>query len=161
MDAVAGAPSPYHGGTTSQVASPQPQTVLSSVCAGGACSKSDCLSKNPPQGGPTTTAGICTATTTTSHVASTTTAVCPPTATNVCVLPSGSSSSGYSNGQCVGGIKPPYVTCNDIQSDFYQNPFKCYKTYMFRQADAPATIPGGLRRLENLSEEREISKLIA
>ncbi|MCJ1291391.1 hypothetical protein MMC34_002934 [Xylographa carneopallida] len=102
------------------------QSYGSSVCAGGACSKSDCLSKNPPQGGPTTTTGICTPTSTTSHAASMTTSVCPPTATNVCVLPSGSASSGYYKGQCVGGIEPPYVTCNNIQSDFYQNPFKCY-----------------------------------
>ena len=59
-----------------------------------------------------------------------------PTATNVCVLPSGSASSGYANGQCVGGIQPPVLTCNDIASGFQNNPFKLYTSQDSQQCQS-------------------------
>ncbi|MCJ1478921.1 hypothetical protein MMC13_007605 [Lambiella insularis] len=96
----------------------------SSVCSSGSCSKSDCLSKNPPQNPPATTAGVCISTATTTASSS----ALPSTVTNVCALPTGSANSGYASGQCVGNVLPPFVTCNDIQSDWAQNPFKVYSS---------------------------------
>ncbi|KAL8826061.1 MAG: hypothetical protein Q9191_004032 [Dirinaria sp. TL-2023a] len=57
---------------------------------------------------------------------STTTQAPVPTVSSICSLPNGDSNSGYSNGACVGGIKPPALTCNNLQSTFSQYPFKLY-----------------------------------
>lgn len=91
----------------------------------GRSSKADCYSQNPPKNTPSSTPGYCTATSTSSP--STTGKVIPPTATNVCVLPTGNSGSGYEGGKCVGDIEPPIVTCNDDKDDYSKgNSFKSY-----------------------------------
>ena len=107
-------------------------SYCTSKCPYGTCSKSDCTKTYPASNTPTpppttgTPPPVKTTTLTTSTKPATTTSVCPPTASNVCVLPTGSPSSGYSGGKCVGNIQPPYVTCNDLAADWKQNPFKLY-----------------------------------
>ena len=94
------------------------------TCSGSKCSKSDCLASNPPAGGPTTAPSVCTSTAT---APATTSSVVPPTATNVCAQPTGAAGSGYESGKAVGGIELPYLTCNDLASDYSQHPFKLYE----------------------------------
>ena len=98
-------------------------------CKAGGKSKSDCLNKNPPSGGgkPTTsTITIPCKTTTTPTSTATTSTKCPiPTPTGICTQPS-NSYWGYGPGNSVGGIDMPSLTCNDLKSDFAQNPFKLY-----------------------------------
>ncbi|KAI4226415.1 MAG: hypothetical protein L6R36_003173 [Xanthoria steineri] len=103
-------------------------TYCGSICPGGKCSKKDCISRNPPLGGPTTTSSTinaCPATSTTASSTSSSTAPIP-TVSSICVLPSGPSGSGYNNGKCVGGIQPPALTCNNIRPEFAQFPLKLY-----------------------------------
>ncbi|KAL8686468.1 MAG: hypothetical protein Q9218_007083 [Villophora microphyllina] len=105
-------------------------TYCGNNCLGGKCSKSDCLSQNPPIGGDSvttsTTVNVCPATTT-SKAASTTSSVAPiPTVSSICLLPNGPKGSGYENGQCVGDIQPAALTCNNIRKDFAQFPLKLY-----------------------------------
>ncbi|KAI4114547.1 MAG: hypothetical protein LQ338_007992, partial [Usnochroma carphineum] len=102
-------------------------TYCGNVCINGKCSKSDCISKNPPVGGQTTTsttANVCPATSTSTRTTGSTAPV--PTVSSICVLPNGSSGSGYDNGNCVGGIQPPALTCNNLAKDFAQYPLKLY-----------------------------------
>ena len=50
-----------------------------------------------------------------------------PTVSSVCVLPNGGPNSGYEKGNCVGGINPPAVTCNNLGKEFSSgNAFKLY-----------------------------------
>ncbi|KAI4280101.1 MAG: hypothetical protein L6R38_004714 [Xanthoria sp. 2 TBL-2021] len=103
-------------------------TYCGNICPGGKCSKTDCISKNPPVGGQTTTTSstvkVCPATSTSASSTSSTAPI--PTVSSICVLPNGPSGSGYNNGKCVGGIQPPALTCNNISRDFAQFPLKLY-----------------------------------
>ncbi|KAH8909665.1 WSC-domain-containing protein [Coniochaeta sp. PMI_546] len=95
--------------------------------------KSNCFSSKPPKGTPPTTKTItapCVTTTakttTTSKPATSTTTKCPiPTVTNICKQPT-NWIYGYDSDNPVGDIELPVVTCNDLKSDFAQNPFKLY-----------------------------------
>ncbi|KAL8994275.1 MAG: hypothetical protein Q9169_005710 [Polycauliona sp. 2 TL-2023] len=103
-------------------------TYCGNICSGGKCSKKDCISKNPPVGGPTTTTSstvnVCPATSTSASSTSSTAPI--PTVSSICLLPNGPSGSGYNNGKCVGGIQPPALTCNNIRREFAQFPLKLY-----------------------------------
>ncbi|KAL8799931.1 MAG: hypothetical protein Q9182_005519 [Xanthomendoza sp. 2 TL-2023] len=105
-------------------------TYCGDICPGGKCTKSDCVSKNPPLGGQrtttSTTINVCPTSTSTSSATTTSSTAPIPTVTSVCLLPNGPSGSGYSNGKCVGGIQPPALTCNNIRQDFTQFPLKLY-----------------------------------
>ncbi|KAL4726164.1 hypothetical protein ACLX1H_006841 [Fusarium chlamydosporum] len=100
----------------------------SSCTRGRSCSKVGCLSNNSPSGGngvKTTTSVYPCAATSTSTTASSASTSCAPKPTNICQQPS-SGIWGYGPGNPVGGIELPLVACNDLKSDFYQNPFKLY-----------------------------------
>ncbi|GFP52224.1 WSC domain-containing protein ARB_07867 [Trichoderma asperellum] len=106
------------------------QQYCSSTCLFGKCSKGDCWNHNPGQGGSppktSTTVIPCPPTTTTKPPAtSTKPSHCPPPPTNICTQPS-NSKYGYGPGNPVGGISLPIVSCNDIYSDWRNNPFKLY-----------------------------------
>lgn len=103
----------------------------------GKSSKGDCYSQNPPNNGPATTPGVCTPTSTSRP--STTTEVTPPTATNVCVIPSGKPGSGYEGGKCVGDIEPPVVTCNDDKDDYSKG--YLFKSYTSRDTGKCPSYP--------------------
>ncbi|KAF7541667.1 hypothetical protein G7054_g500 [Neopestalotiopsis clavispora] len=113
--------------------------AISTYCgkssSSGSSSKSDCLAKNPPSGGkpsitstsvypcPTTTAS---STKASSSTTSTTSSYPVPTPTGGCKQPTNSQYS-YSEGNPVGGIALPVMTCNNLQSDYLAgNIFKLY-----------------------------------
>ncbi|KAL6833351.1 WSC domain-containing protein [Trichoderma sp. SZMC 28015] len=106
------------------------QKYCGSTCKYGKCSKGDCWNHNPGQGGSlpktSTTVIPCPPTTTSKPPATTTKpSTCPPPPTNICTQPS-NSKYGYGPGKPVGGIDLPIVSCNDIYSDWRNNPFKLY-----------------------------------
>ncbi|KAL9601363.1 MAG: hypothetical protein Q9219_002539 [cf. Caloplaca sp. 3 TL-2023] len=100
------------------------------VCLGSKCSKSDCVIKNPPVGGQSVTtstaATFCPASTSKVVTTSTSSTAPVPTVSSICILPNGPSGSGYSNGNCVGSIQPPALTCNNLYKEFVQFPLKLY-----------------------------------
>ncbi|KAJ4268676.1 hypothetical protein NW762_002743 [Fusarium torreyae] len=105
------------------------QGYCASTCSRGRnCNKAGCLKSNTPSGGnnvQTTTSVYPCAATSTSSTASVPTTSVAPQPTNICQQPS-SNIWGYGPGNPVGGIELPLVGCNDLKSDFSQNPFKLY-----------------------------------
>ncbi|RGP59271.1 hypothetical protein FSPOR_11421 [Fusarium sporotrichioides] len=105
------------------------QGYCASTCSRGrTCNKVGCFNNNAPSGGnsvkTTTSVYPCAATSTSTTAASASTS-CAPQPTNICSQPS-SGIWGYGPGNPVGGIELPLVACNDLKSDFSQNPFKLY-----------------------------------
>ncbi|KAH0499005.1 hypothetical protein TgHK011_006227 [Trichoderma gracile] len=100
-----------------------------STCKYSKCSKADFWSSNPGQGGgpleTTTTVVPCHPSTATKLPATTTPSHCPPSPTNICTQPA-NAKYGYGPGKPVGGIDLPLVSCNDLYSDWRENPFKLY-----------------------------------
>ncbi|KAJ4010351.1 hypothetical protein NW752_005026 [Fusarium irregulare] len=105
------------------------QGYCASTCSRGRnCNKAGCFNNNAPSGGnnvKTTTSVYPCAATSTSTTASSASTSCAPQPTNICSQPS-SRIWGYGPGNPVGGIELPLVACNDLKSDFSQNPFKLY-----------------------------------
>lgn len=109
-------------------------TYCSGYCPGGSCSNSGCKSKYPPPGytpppvSYSTSVYTClptsTSTTTTSS-SSTTSCVPVPTTSNICKQPN-NPWKGYTSSTPVGNISLPVLTCNNLLSDYPQNPFKLY-----------------------------------
>ncbi|CZR69831.1 related to beta-1,3 exoglucanase [Phialocephala subalpina] len=104
----------------------------SGYCPGTSCSATKCKSKYPPPGytspSPTLSTSVytCSPTSKTTSTTSTTTSCVPvPTTSNVCKQPN-NPPKGYTSSTPVGNVSLPVLTCNNLYSDYVQNPFKLY-----------------------------------
>ncbi|KFA81669.1 hypothetical protein S40288_09920 [Stachybotrys chartarum IBT 40288] len=101
-----------------------------SDCRGRTCSKKQCFDRNKPQNPsppkpPITSTYPCQTTTTVQTTIRSTATSVVPEPTNICKQPT-SRIYNYGPGNPVGGIELPLVTCNDLQKDFWNRPFKLY-----------------------------------
>ncbi|KAE8451464.1 hypothetical protein EG329_004093 [Mollisiaceae sp. DMI_Dod_QoI] len=110
------------------------KSYCSGYCPGGSCSASKCKSKYPPSGwipppppSVTTSVYTCSATPTKSTTTKTTTTSCVPvpTTSNICTQPN-NPVKGYTSSKPVGDISLPVLTCNNLYTDYFKNPFKLY-----------------------------------